>query len=78
MEKPDPECYPIFVIALPGSERLPALEERLRGLGLDYLVFPAVDGREGLTDQCAGMIDREAARENLGREMSDVEFACAL
>ena len=43
-----------------------------------YELWYGVDGRNGLPSEYEAMIDRRAAQRDLGREMADAEFSCAL
>jgi len=70
---------PIFVISLEdaASRRDPLLAQ-LAEFRLQYRVFRAIDGRNGLSSEFEGSIDRDGALINLGRPLADVEYACAL
>ena len=46
--------------------------------GVPYEIWHAIDGRKGLPPEHESLIDRPAARHNLGRDMGNAEFACAL
>ncbi len=46
--------------------------------GVPYEIWHAIDGRNGLPPEYESLIDRPAARYNLGRDMGNAEFACAL
>ncbi len=70
---------PIFVISLADSEsRRDSISKHLHRLGLDFTFVEAVDGRNGLSPEMEGLVDRGEARARLGRDMSDAELACAL
>lgn len=71
--------WPIIVLSLEGDDvRRKPLLDSLDALGLDYEVFIGVDGRNGLSPHWQGQIDRDAAHRNVGRPLTDGEFACAL
>ncbi|WP_371056069.1 glycosyltransferase family 25 protein [Rhodosalinus sp. K401] len=71
--------WPIVVLSLPGEEvRRRGLLTALARFALDYEVFIGVDGRNGLPACWERDIDRSAARFNIGRDLTDGEFACAL
>lgn len=70
---------PIFVVSLPDAKKRRAeISTRLVGLGMHLRFVEAVDGRKGLDPVHEAMIDRRAPLRQLGREMTDGEFACAL
>jgi glycosyl transferase family 25 len=72
-------CWPIFIISLRDAERRrQPLIETLDRLGLDYTVVDAVDGRGGLAPEHEKLVDRDATRSNLARDMTDAEYGCAL
>ncbi len=69
----------IYVLSLSdGETRRSALIQQLEEMGLKYIIWNAIDGRQGLPEQYNSLIDRERARQRMGRNMSDTEFACAL
>ncbi len=69
---------PVFVISLPDChDRRARVSAALDGLGLPFAFVDAVDGRRGLPPEYESQIDRPLAHE-LGRNLSDAEFACAL
>ena len=71
--------WPIIVLSLENDdERRRPLLERLDAMALRYEVFFGVDGRRGLSPQWQSEIDRGAAKKNVGRPLTDGEFACAL
>jgi glycosyl transferase, family 25 len=71
--------WPILIVSLEDAvERRSPLESALRQLGLEYSLIPAVDGRSGLPSEYDRFVDRELAKRNLGRSMTETEFACAL
>lgn len=71
--------WPIIVLSLDGEDaRRAPLLERLAALGLPFEVFIGIDGRKGLPPRWEAEIDRNAALRQIGREMTDGEFACAL
>ena len=72
------EFPPIYILSLPGSNRLPSLTGDLDSWKIPYEVVWGIDGREKLPEEFEHLIDREAAQRRLGRPMSDGEFACAL
>ena len=64
-------CH-IFVLSLQDAlDRRSSLLEQLQFLGLDYEVFEAIDGREGLPAKFESEINRKSG-------LTDCEFACAL
>lgn len=69
----------LFVISLDdaGSRRAPLLRQ-LDALGLRHEVLPAIDGRRGLPEQFEPDVDRTAARQRVGRPLTDSELACGL
>lgn len=71
--------WPIFVVSLDDAEaRRARLVAQLEAFGLGFEIVSAIDGRKGLAERYEAMIDRAATRDNLGRDMSDAEYACAL
>jgi len=71
--------WPIFVISLPIAEkRRKAISTALTDLGLSFEFVDAIDGRASLPPQYEGFIDRDKARIEMGRNLTDGEFACAL
>jgi glycosyl transferase family 25 len=71
--------WPIFVISLSDAvERRKPLLAQLRAFSLDFELFDAIDGRNGLPGPFEGQVDRQKTRLNMGRDMSDGEYACAL
>ena len=73
------KSWPVFVLSLPGEEvRRAPLLQALAGMGVSYEVFPGIDGRTGLPDRWHGEIDRISASREIGRDLTDGEFACAL
>lgn len=71
--------YPIFVLTLADAEaRWQPLTRKLRSLGLEFELFPGIDGRQGLPAAFEGMVDRSARIEKKRRRMTDGEYACAL
>ena len=69
---------PVVVLSLPDChDRRARVSAALDGLGLPFEFVDAVDGRRGLPPEYESQIDRPLARK-LGRNFSDVEFACAL
>ncbi len=69
----------IYILSLSDGEmRRSALIQQLEEMGLNYNIWDAIDGRQGLPEQYVSLIDRERARQRMGRNMSDTEFACAL
>ena len=77
MEKPAP--IPILVISLPDStDRRKAITARLDALSLPFEFVDAVDGRNGIPDECKPMVDRQGAVSFMLHPLSDAEFGCAL
>lgn len=71
--------WPILVLSLEDAvERRARLVAQLEAFGLDFEIVSAIDGRAGLSKRHETMIDRAATRDNLGRDMGDTEYACAL
>ncbi|MGJ8587448.1 MAG: glycosyltransferase family 25 protein [Yoonia sp.] len=60
------------------AHRRAPLIEAFQSRAVSYEIWPAIDGRKGLSPEYESLIDRPAARQNLGREMGNAEFACAL
>lgn len=60
------------------TERRAPLIKAFQAHGVPYEIWHAIDGREGLPPEYESLIDRPAARRNLGRDMGNAEFACAL
>lgn len=60
------------------TERRAPLIKAFQAHGVPYEIWHAIDGREGLPPEYESLIDRPAARLNLGRDMRNAEFACAL
>lgn len=69
---------PVYVLSLPDTVRRARLLSGLGAADIDYSVVWGIDGRKGLPERYEPMVDRRTARQYLGREMSDGEFACAL
>lgn len=72
--------WPIFIISLADAhERRRRIMDQCRSFGLMAEIVDAVDGRSGLPSEYEGRIDRAGAKAyDLGRKMTDGEFACAL
>lgn len=71
--------WPIFVLSLDDAQaRRAPLIAQLHEFGLKFEIFPAIDGRSKLPAQYEPLIDRDEARNQLQRDMTDGEFACAL
>lgn len=71
--------WPIFVISL--SDAVRRRQPLLSALSANkhaFTVVDAVDGRHGVGLEFSDLIDRDLALRRLGRDMTDVEFACAL
>lgn len=74
-----PDFWPVFVISLPdATERRASITAQLSALSIPFEFMEAIDGREGLPEDCEASIDRVATKRQLGRPMSDAEYACAL
>lgn len=72
-------AWPIYVISLIDStKRRETIIEQFDGLSLKFSFFDAIDGREKIPAQYESLIDRQTTILNLGREMSDGEYACAI
>lgn len=70
---------PIFILTLKGDdERRKPLIDFLEAGSVSFEIRFGIDGRKGLAKIYESMIDRDAARETLGRDMGNGEFACAL
>lgn len=70
---------PVFILSLEdASERRAPLINAFETRNVPYEIWHAIDGRNGLPPEYESMIDRPAARKNIGREMGNAEFACAL
>lgn len=71
--------WPIFIVSLKdATARRERLEEQLGKLNLKYEFIDAVDGRNGLPYDAEAMVDRVLTQENLGRDMANSEYGCAL
>lgn len=69
----------IFVISLPDAvDRRHAISTQLKGLGIQFSFFDAVDGRNGLPENYHSMVDKNRMQRRVGRMVSDGEIACAL
>jgi len=69
----------IYVLSLPSdTARREPLERQLQSLGLDYEIFDAVDGRQGLAEEYHDRVDFDGARRTLGRGLGSGEAACAI
>ncbi len=65
-----------YLINLPRSvERRAQMEARLAALGLEYRVFPGVDGRADWA-RLAPTLDAEAFRRNVGRDALPGDVGC--
>ena len=70
---------PIFILTLVGDDdRRKPLVDFLEANTIPFELWNGVDGRSGLAERYEAMIDRDAARKALGRDMGNGEFACAL
>ncbi|MCB2010359.1 MAG: glycosyltransferase family 25 protein [Geminicoccaceae bacterium] len=70
---------PIFIVTLEDALcRRQSLIDSLARWDLPFELWWAVDGRKGLTPDHESLIDRDAARKRMRREMGNAEFACAL
>lgn len=68
----------IFVISLrDAAARRQRISSQLNNLGIDYEFIDAVDGRLGLPQDYKDLIDPIRTVAEIGREMSDAEYACA-
>ncbi|MCV2879718.1 glycosyltransferase family 25 protein [Sedimentimonas flavescens] len=75
----DETPWPIFVISLAAAqERRRAISAQLQALGLPFVLFDAIDARQGVPPEYEALIDREGTQRNLGRPMSPGEYGCAL
>ncbi|MBW0158882.1 glycosyltransferase family 25 protein [Sedimentimonas flavescens] len=75
----DETPWPIFVISLAAAqERRRAISAQLQALGLPFILFDAIDARQGVLPEYEALIDREGTQRNLGRPMSPGEYGCAL
>lgn len=71
--------WPLFILSLPGDEdRRAILLKVLDESSLKYEIFFGVDGRNGLPECWEKHVNRQACKENMGRDLSDGELACAL
>ena len=69
----------VFVISLQDAvRRRDRLIGQLNSAGLDYEIFDAVDGRQGLPSAYEHMVDRKAMIAEFGRVLTDAECACAI
>jgi glycosyl transferase family 25 len=70
---------PIFALTLHGAaDRRSQLVNILAANNTAFELWYGVDDRDRLPAEYEAMIDRDAAREAVGREMGNSEFACAL
>ena len=70
---------PIFILTLEDAmARRAPLIASLEAEGISYELWYGIDGRKGLDAEFEAMIDRDAARQTMRRDMGDGEFACAL
>lgn len=75
----DETPWPIFVISLAAAqERRRAISAQLQALGLPFILFDAIDARQGVPPEYEALIDRAGTQRNLGRPMSSGEYGCAL
>ena len=73
------DAWPILVISLAdATERRRQIAQQLDGLGLGFTFIEAIDGRRGLPAPYSPFIDRPGTLAQLGRAMTDGEYACAL
>jgi glycosyl transferase family 25 len=69
----------IFVINLPeATARREAIERQLRGLGLEYEIFPAVRGKSLIPEEKARHYDERKFIRNWGRPIGAGELGCSL
>ena len=69
----------VIILSLEDAvERRAPLITGLETHDIPYEIWRAIDGRNGLPPEYETMIDRDAAREYLKRDMGNAEFACAL
>jgi glycosyl transferase family 25 len=70
---------PVFILSLEdAAERRAPLVEAFQARGVPFEMWHAVDGRNGLAPKYEKMIDRGATQRNLGRQMGNAEYGCAL
>lgn len=70
---------PVYILTLPdAADRRQPLVAALDELGIEFTLWPAIDGRQGLPAEYEPLIDRDGARKKQRREMGNGEFACAL
>ena len=70
--------WPIFVISLSDDKaRRTRIASQLEGLRLAFEFVDAVDGRIGISREMLDKVDQDAARQRIGRALSDPEIACA-
>lgn len=76
---PPPPPWPILVLSLTDAAgRRRAIAAQLEALGLGFIFFDAIDGRQGLAPEHEVAIDRPGTAARFGRPLSDGEYACAL
>ncbi len=69
---------PTFVLSLrDNTTRRKSISEKLEKLDIPFEFIDAVDGRDGLAEEDAALIDRDSSIRH-GRILSDPEYACAL
>jgi glycosyl transferase family 25 len=70
---------PVIVLSLEDAhDRRAALVQTLHAQEIPFEIWHAVDGRKGLAPEYEQMIDRRATEQNLGRQMGNAEYGCAL
>ena len=71
--------WPIFIISLTDAhDRREAIRKQCDTFGLTFEFVDAVDGRQGLPPEMESKVDRAGSLSDLGRVLTDAEFACAL
>lgn len=60
------------------TARRAPLIKAFKSRGVPYEIWHAIDGRKGLSPEYESLICRPAALKNIGRDMGNSEFACAL
>ena len=73
------EMIPIVVISLKRADvRCGRISQRLRGLGVTYEIFDAIDGRELSSKEKNRAVNRFSFWCRVGRPVLDGEIGCAL
>lgn len=70
---------PVIILSLEDAvARRAPLIDAFKARSVPFEIWNAVDGRHGLAPEYEQLIDREATKRILGREMGNAEYGCAL